>query len=205
MRERGSHGSIITVMDPFDEPPADPLPLFDTWFEQADSELPEAAALATADGHGRPSVRMVLARHTDGAFRFFTNHRSRKGAELEANPHGALAFWWDDRQVTVTGPVRRLPDADSDAYWATRPRPSQLSASVSPQSQPVPARAALEEAAAELDAAYRSRPVPRPDHWGGYALVPDELVFWAQRDDRLHDRVRYTRTPDGWAIERLAP
>jgi len=170
--------------------------------------MPEAAALATAAPDGRPSVRMVLVRGFEQRlFVFYSGYESRKGRELEANPWAALCFYWHapGRQVRVEGPVSRLSAAESDAYFASRPLGSQLSAAASAQSEPVPGRAELERAVAELAERYAGGPVPRPASWGGFALAPEHVEFWQHREDRLHDRFRYRLRDGGWEIERLAP
>lgn len=191
--------------------PDDPLALFERWFGEArDADLVDASAmtLATADAGGRPSARTVLLKGfgADG-FRFYGNYDSRKARELETNPYAALAFWWDrlERQVRVEGPVRRLPPAASDEYFATRPRGSQLGAHASPQSRPIGGRKELEDALHRLSERFGDGPVPRPPNWGGYAVVPEVIEFWQGRENRLHDRLRYTRAADGWKRERLAP
>jgi pyridoxamine 5'-phosphate oxidase len=186
----------------------DPLEQFRDWFGLAEREVPlaEAMTLATVDTHGAPNARTVLLKGfgPDG-LRFFTNYESTKGEELHDRPAAALVIYWRelDRQVRVRGEVRRLPAEDSDAYFRTRPRDSQIAASVSPQSQPVGRRQLdrdFEEAMAAGDAE-----VPRPPHWGGYLLEPREVEFWQGRESRMHDRFRYTRRGGGWQIERLAP
>jgi pyridoxamine 5'-phosphate oxidase len=188
---------------------SDPLRQFAAWFEEAGAaslRAPEAMALATAAADGRPSVRMVLLKGFDErGFVFFTGYESRKGAELAANPRAALLFYWDPlgRQVRIEGPVERVPEAVSDAYFASRPRGAQISASVSPQSRVVESRAALEAAAAELEA--RGGELPRPPGWGGFRLAPETYEFWQHRANRLHDRLRYSCDGAGWKVERLAP
>lgn len=191
--------------------PDDPLTLFERWFEEArGADLVDASAmtLATADADGRPSARTVLLKGfgIDG-FCFYSNYDSRKAHELEANPRAALSFWWDrlERQVRVEGPVKRLPAAVSDEYFGTRPRGSQLGAHVSPQSRVIGGRAELEEALQRLSERFADAPVPRPPNWGGYAVVPEVVEFWQGRENRLHDRLRYTRAGDEWRRERLAP
>lgn len=190
---------------------AEPLEQFRRWWEErasAGSEARDAVALATVDAEGNPSLRMVLLRGfgSDG-FRFYTNRESRKGRALEATGRAALLVYDEahERQIRLEGTVRRLDDAASDAYWAGRPRASQLSAYVSRQSEPVPDRATLERAWAEAEARLRDRPVPRPPHWGGYALDPRCYEFWQNREARLHDRFVYTREGSGWRVERLWP
>jgi pyridoxamine 5'-phosphate oxidase len=199
---------------PLDEEDLDPEPLvvFRRWFEAAVAAgafEPEAVALATATPDGRPSVRMVLAKGVDErGFAFYTNYASRKGGELEANPHAALLFHWPvlGRQVRVEGPVERLPRDDSARYARNRSRDSQLSALASPQSRPVPSREWLEERVAELAREHEDRELPLGDDWGGYRLAPDAWEFWQHRPGRLHDRFRYLPEDGGsWRIERLAP
>jgi pyridoxamine 5'-phosphate oxidase len=191
---------------------ADPLRQFADWFaqvQQTGMRMPEAAAVATASADGAPSVRMVLVKTVDErGFAFFTNYESRKGAELAANPRAALLFHWDPlgRQVRITGPVARTSPQETEAYVRTRARGSQLSALASPQSQVVAGRDELEDRVAELEDRYRDQELPVTERWGGFRVVPEEIEFWQQRDDRLHDRLRYRRCADGgWTIERLAP
>jgi pyridoxamine 5'-phosphate oxidase len=165
-------------------------------------------ALATADATGRPSVRIVLLRGVDqSGFVFFTNYNSRKANELDGNPQAALCFHWValDEQIRVEGRVERVPDAESDAYFASRPRGSQLGAWASDQSSVLPSRETLESKYRDIEARFGDGPIPRPPFWGGYRLVPDRVEFWYGRPDRLHDRVLYRREEDRWAIERLYP
>lgn len=189
----------------------DPLRQFTIWFQQAGTagvRLPEAAALATVSADGGPSVRMVLVKGFDErGFVFYSNYDSRKGRELAAIPRAALLFYWDPlgRQVRIEGPVERTSAGESAAYVRSRPRASQLSALASPQSQAIDSREALERCVAELDARYGSGELPLPTNWGGFRLITDSFEFWQQRDDRLHDRLRYRRDAGGWLIERLAP
>lgn len=193
---------------------ADPLAQFLTWFaaaREAGVREPEAMALATATPDGRPSVRMVLLKSADErGYAFFTNHEGRKGQELAANPRAALLFHWEPlgRQVRIEGAVERLPDDESDAYFASRPRGSQVGARVSPQSRPLVSRTWLQERVAEEAAAWGDGPVPRPAHWGGLLVRPECYQFWQHRNDRLHDCFRYLPQPGGvggWTIERLGP
>ena len=189
----------------------DPLTLFRTWLEEARAALgydAEAMAVATATSDGAPSVRMVLLKGFDErGLVFFTNYSSRKGEELEQNPHAALLFHWQvpGRQVRVEGPVSRVDRAESEAYARSRPRGSQLSALASPQSQVVPDREWLERRVEELDSKHAGEELPVRDDWGGYRLEPEAWEFWEHRDNRLHDRHRYERTAEGWRVERLAP
>lgn len=190
---------------------ADPITEFLSAVERAQSHQVDTApvALATADARGRPSVRMVLLRGADHrGFAFFTNYNSRKGRELAENPHAALCFHWVtlDEQIRVEGRIERLPDLESDAYFAARPRGSQLGAWASAQSEVLPSRETLEEQYREAERRFEhERHVPRPPFWGGYRLIPHRIEFWYGRTDRLHDRVLYTRHEDAWRIERLYP
>ena len=189
----------------------DPLRQFQRWFEEAreaGTAVPEAMALATATPDGRPSVRMVLLKDADEVgFAFYTSYESRKGRELAANPHAALLFHWQPqgRQVRVEGRVDRAPADESEAYFGTRPLGSRLAAWASPQSSPLADREELELLYADAVARFPGDEVPRPEHWGGYRLVPDAYEFWQHAGNRLHDRVRYERDAAGWKRERLAP
>jgi len=190
---------------------ADPVAQFAQWYEIArasEKPLPEAVALATATRAGLPSLRMVLLKGFDAhGFVFYTNYRSRKGRELARNPRAALLFYWggSGRQVRIDGRVERLRARESDEYFATRPRGSQLAAWASPQSAVVAGRGALERRFAAFARRYPAA-VPRPPHWGGYRLVPEAFEFWQGGEDRLHDRILYRRARSGrWRIERLAP
>ncbi|CAM3226234.1 pyridoxamine 5'-phosphate oxidase [Rhodothermus bifroesti] len=191
--------------------PDDPLTLFQQWFKealQAEVADPNAMVLATADISGRPSARVMLLKDCDTqGFVFFTNYESRKGHELTENPWAALVFWWAalERQVRVEGRVEKVSAEESDAYFQTRPRESQLGAWASPQSQVIPDRATLEHRVAELMARFNGQEVPRPPYWGGFRLIPEVIEFWQGRPGRLHDRIRYRRTPQGWVKDRLAP
>jgi pyridoxamine 5'-phosphate oxidase len=171
--------------------------------------MPEAMALATAAPDASPSVRMVLLKRVDErGLVFHTHYTSRKGRELDANPRAALLFHWRPlgRQVRVEGDVERLPEAESDAYFATRPRDAQVGAVASRQSEPLESRSVLDERLAAAEDELAGGAVPRPPTWGGYLVVPDAWEFWQHRDSRLHDRFRYEREPDGgWRIARLFP
>jgi pyridoxamine 5'-phosphate oxidase len=193
------------------EMPRDPFALFDRWYREAvELGAPQADAmtLATANARGEPSARMVLFKGVeDGSFLFYTNYESLKGRDLAENNRGALVFHWSParHQVRVSGTVRRVSRALSSAYFHSRPRGAQLSASVSRQSRVVRTRDALEQAVVKLAKRYPDE-VPLPDDWGGYALRPRWIEFWESREDRLHDRIRYMRRAgDAWRIQRLAP
>jgi pyridoxamine 5'-phosphate oxidase len=187
----------------------DPVTQFRRWFEEARAEsvpLAEACALATASADGRPSARMVLLKEADEkGFVFATSYVSRKARDLAENPRGALLVHWHQlgRQVRVEGTVDRLSPAESDAIFLARPRESRISAIASRQSEPIESRDELEARVGELEAQFEGREVERPDFWGGYRLVPDELEFWQHRENRLHIRFVYRRSGDGWGIEQL--
>jgi pyridoxamine 5'-phosphate oxidase len=192
----------------------DPLRQFTAWFQEVAAQSPyppEAAAVATASRDGAPSVRMVLVKQFDEhGFVFFTNYESRKAQELAENPRAALLFYWDrlGRQVRIEGAAERARPEESVAYARRRARASQLSALASPQSQVIEDREALERRVSELAARYEGIELPVHETWGGYRIIPQSYEFWQQRDDRLHDRLRYVRDSDresGWRIERLAP
>ena len=194
----------------------DPFRQFEHWFDAAvKSQLrePNAMTLATVGADGRPSARIVLLKEFDErGFVFFTNYASRKGRELAVCPAAALLFFWPDleRQVGIEGAVTALGATESARYFAGRPRPSQLGAWASPQSEPIAGRVALQARFAAIEEQYRdvSRAVPCPPHWGGYRLLPDSIEFWQGRPSRLHDRIRYRRPrehPGAWVIDRLAP
>ena len=190
----------------------DPFALFDRWFAEAQqSELndPEAMALATADGAGRPSVRMVLLKgHGPDGFVFYTNRQSRKGGELTENPHAALLFHWKSlrRQIRIEGAITPASDAESDAYFATRSRDSQIGAWASDQSRPLPSRAHFMKRVAEAGLKFGVSAVPRPAHWGGYRLTPDHFEFWQDKAFRLHERRIFDRVEgSGWTEGLLYP
>ena len=190
------------------------LEQFERWLDEAvaDDRIlePNAMVLATADERGRPSARTVLLKGVDErGFVLYTNLGSRKGRDAEANPHAALVFDWLElqRQVVVTGTLEHVSDEDADAYFASRPRGSQVGAHASPQSSTIASRAELDEACEAAAKRHpEGEPVPRPPRWGGLRVVPETVEFWHGRPNRLHDRLRYRRDPTGvWVIERLAP
>jgi pyridoxamine 5'-phosphate oxidase len=190
---------------------ADPLATVRAWIDEAAAtgvEEPTAAALATADAAGGPSLRFVLLRGIDerGA-RFFTNYESRKASELEANPRAALALYWHSlhRQVRLEGPVQRLAPEESDAYFASRARESRIGAWASRQSRELDSRERLDAQVAEVEERFAGAEVPRPDFWGGYLLAPEVVELWIGRANRLHDREQWRRTGDGWTMRRLSP
>jgi pyridoxamine 5'-phosphate oxidase len=200
----------------YDGPPFDVEDLAPTWLEQFQRWLddavaatvpePNAMVVATADPSGAPSARTVLLRGVDErGFAFYTNLESRKGREALANPRASCVFSWLglQRQVVVTGDVERVSDEEADAYWASRPVASRISAAASPQSQVVPSRTELEEAWARVAA--QGENLPRPPHWSGLRVVPDAVEFWQGRRDRFHDRLRFRHQGDAWVVERLAP
>jgi pyridoxamine 5'-phosphate oxidase len=190
---------------------SDPIAAFERWLAaMVDAGVPDANAmvLATSGADGAPSARTVLLRGVDArGFVFYTNRQSRKGRDLAANPRAALVFVWlaVRRQVLVSGDVEHVSDDESDAYFATRPRGSQLAAWASPQSAPIASRAALDAAVAEAAARFAGGEVARPPFWGGYRVVPTAMEFWQGRADRLHDRFRFERVPTGWEASRLGP
>lgn len=210
--ESGWHAELDQDDLTEDRVPADPMALFATWFEQAraaDLFDPTAMTLATADPLGKPSARTVLLKgFDDRGFRFYTNYDSRKGREINANPHAALVFWWDrlERQVRIEGEIAPIPPADSDSYFTSRPRGSRIGAHASPQSRVIADRQTLERAYEQTVERFGDDgPVPRPAHWGGYNLSPRAIEFWQGRRNRLHDRLVYRRSDQRWRLQRLAP
>lgn len=193
---------------------ADPSPFqqFKIWFEQAlAAQLPEpnAMTIATATPNGKPDARIVLLKDYDQrGFVFYTNYESNKGQQLVENPWGAIAFWWAEleRQVRIVGRVEKVCATESDQYFQSRPKGSQLGAWVSNQSQVIDSREVLEQRLQQLKEKYENQEVPRPPHWGGFRVIPDEMEFWQGRPSRLHDRLLYRRSEDGsWVIQRLSP
>jgi pyridoxamine 5'-phosphate oxidase len=190
----------------------DPIKQFAKWYKEAEAaglKLPNAMTLATATKDGAPSARMVLLKGFDNeGFVFFTNYESRKGRELDENPRAALVFYWTefDRQVRITGDIKKVSREESETYFHTRPVDSQLSAWASNQSRVISSREILEEKMRELMVQYEGGEVPLPPHWGGYRLAPASIEFWQNRPGRLHDRLRYNLQQNGeWLIERLSP
>ncbi|MCF0069351.1 pyridoxamine 5'-phosphate oxidase [Dyadobacter sp. CY261] len=198
-------GLLESDLDP------DPLKQFRLWFDEVlEAGITEAnAMLLSTVSEGRPAGRIVLLKDFDPrGFSFFTNYGSKKGREMETNPQVALTFFWKEleRQVRVEGTVSKTSEAESDEYFAVRPRGSQIGAWASAQSDVISDREFLEEKTNELNARFEGKPVPRPAHWGGYRVVPDYVEFWQGRPSRLHDRLVYTKQVDGdWKIERLSP
>ncbi len=189
----------------------DPLIAFAAWFGEAvaaEIAQPEAMALATSTRDGLPAVRMVLLKgHDERGFTFFTNHESRKGTEIAANPHAALVLHWQplNRQVRIEGTVEQIEAAESEAYFATRQPGSQIAAWASPQSKPISGREELDALYAAVEARYAGGDIPLPPYWGGYCVVPAAIEFWQGRENRFHDRIRYERIADEWTRTRLAP
>jgi pyridoxamine 5'-phosphate oxidase len=189
----------------------DPFRQFEKWFQEAEAAKliePNAMTLCTATPDGKPSARTVLLKSVDGrGFVFFSNYNSRKARELDANPNATLVFPWLalERQVIVEGTVAKVPREESEAYFHSRPRASQLGAWVSQQSAIIADRGVLEENMKMLEQKYAGREVPLPPHWGGWRLSPETVEFWQGRRSRLHDRLRYRRAKDGWTVERLSP
>ena len=189
----------------------DPIQQFQTWFDQAvEANLlePNAMTLATASPNGTPSARIVLLKGVDQrGFVFYTNYNSQKGQELAANPQAALVFLWGEleRQVRVAGAVEKIADQETEAYFNSRPHSSQLGAWASDQSCVIPNREGLEQRLTDLTEQYQDQAVPRPLHWGGFRVIPQEIEFWQGRPSRLHDRLRYRLEADHWIVERLSP
>jgi pyridoxamine 5'-phosphate oxidase len=189
----------------------DPFDRFRDWYEEAvrsSTGIPNAMCLSTARDGGTPAARMVLLSSFDRqGFVFHTNYESAKGGEIAACPRVALLFWWEplNRQVRIEGVAEKTSPEESDAYFAKRPRGAQLGAWASEQSRPLPSPETLAERVRAVEKRHEGDPVPRPPHWGGYRVTPCVFEFWTGRENRLHDRLRYGRTPDGWAATRLYP
>lgn len=206
---RREYGNIM--LDEHDVAGLNPFTLFHRWFKEvlsSDNSDKTAMVLSTVDAQGKPDSRIVLLKGLENdRFIFYTNYESHKAAQCEHNPWVALNFYWPEmcRQVRVRGQVMRIDSKQSDAYFAERPRASQLSAIASPQSHPIASRQLLEDALQELSAYYHQKPVPRPDNWGGYCVIADDIEFWQGRDNRLHDRLHYQKKDGEWHVSRLAP
>ncbi len=191
--------------------PSEPFQLFEQWYQEAISKnvkYPNAMTLATCTSDGFPSARVVLFKGLNSkGLCFYTNYESRKAQELIENPRAALVFYWPalDRQIRAVGAIQRVTEKESDDYWNSRPRGSQLSALSSQQSHEVSGRAELEKRLFELERKYEGQPVPRPDHWGGFCLIPQNFEFWMEGEHRLHDRFCFERQGDSWRITCLAP
>ena len=191
--------------------PKNPYPLFEQWFELAvrsGLKLPNAMTLATASKTGKPAARIVLLKDVGPkGICFFTNYRSRKGAELHENPRATLLFYWAelDLQIRIDGRVKKISARESDAYFSTRPRESQIGAHASQQSRPMTDQSVLFAEFGRLAKKFEGKEVPRPKHWGGFRLAPDSFEFWKGRDFRLHDRLVYTRSGKGWKKALLVP
>ncbi len=204
------HDYVGAPLDPATCDP-DPIAMVARWMRTAvDAELasPNAMTLATVDERGRPAARIVLLKELDArGFTFFTNYDSRKGRDIAAHAFGALVLFWEPlhRQIRIEGTIERVADAESDSYFASRPRGSQIGAIASPQSAPIANRAELEARVAEVELGLGGSTPARPAYWGGYRVVPDMIELWQGQGSRLHDRVRYLRDASGWTRDRLAP
>jgi pyridoxamine 5'-phosphate oxidase len=187
--------------------PKDPMVLFENWFEKAKTTEtePNGMCLSTVSIQGKPSSRIVLLKHFDSnGFMFFTNYESRKGLELQSNPYCSLVFWWGQRSVRVEGIAEKIPEADSEAYFKSRPIGSQWGAWSSNQSQVISSRQVLEDQEEQVKLKFKEE-CPKPPFWGGYRIKPSDIEFWQGRESRLHDRIKYSRVADVWTLSRLSP
>ncbi len=204
---RSATGFVLDREDLHD----DPIEQFEDWFRYACETVPmdpNAVTVSTVDAEGRPSSRTVLLKYFDeNGFVFYTNYESRKAQQIDENPWVSMLFFWSDaaRQVKIRGKAERIPTSESLKYFASRPRGSQIGAWVSAQSSVVSSRSLLENKFQEMKQKFSNKEIPLPSFWGGYRVVPEEVEFWQGRRNRLHDRFQYSRTEDGWSIERLAP
>lgn len=205
---RRDYGTLPLSEDGMDD---SPIAQFEHWFSEiinSERNDPTAMVLSTVDELGHPDSRVVLLKGTkDGSFVFYTNYRSTKALQIQKMPYVALNFYWPEmaRQVRIRGQIKKVSVEESNAYFLSRPKNSQLSAHASPQSQEISSREELEERLNQLITTYQQKPVIRPEHWGGYEVIPDEYEFWQGRDNRLHDRIHYYRENDKWLQRRLAP
>lgn len=190
---------------------ADPFSIFRDWYQEAINagiQDPSIMTLATVDGEGKPAARIVLLKSFDeNGFVFYTNYQSRKGMDLEQHPRAALVLHWREtgHQVRIEGAAEKVPATLSDRYFQNRPRGSQLGAWASEQSRKIPSRASLDESLKRWENEFRDQPVPRPAYWGGYRVIPDKIEFWSDRENRMHERILFEKTGQGWDSKRLAP
>ena len=191
--------------------PTDPIVIFRDWYQEAINTGitdPSIMTLATVDGEGNPAARIVLLKSFDeNGFVFYTNYQSRKGTDLEKNPRAALVLHWREtgRQVRIEGITKKVQASASDRYFESRPRGSQLGAWASEQSREIPSKAHLDESLKRWESEFRNQPVPRPPYWGGYRVIPDKIEFWSDRENRMHERMLFEKTDQGWVFKRLAP
>ncbi len=189
----------------------DPFEIFNLWIKEAEQSGHShftAAALATINSEGLPTNRFVLLKGVkDATFHFFTNYQSHKAGDLGGTPHAALTFFWEklEKQVRIEGKTEKVSPQESDDYWKTRPRDSQIGAWASPQSSVLKSRDELEKRVSEFGKKFEGKEIPRPVHWGGYKIIPERIEFWIGQKSRLHDRFQFLKTAKGWTIERLAP
>ena len=213
MKKSLAHQRVEYTLNKLDEKDINPDPFlqFQKWYEEilkSDADLSNAMILSTSDLNGKPSSRLVLLKGVEkNGFQFYTNYLSRKGKNLVVNPCASLLFFWPglERQIRIEGVVEKLSSAESSEYFSTRPRESQISAVVSNQSGVIPDRSFLEKRFEEINALYQGKKIPRPDHWGGFRLIPDYFEFWQGRANRLHDRIIYSKENQDWIVRRLSP